>query len=89
MADETVTNSTYFPSFSKRQFLKNMNLNFTVDTKPFLYFSFSVQNYSYILYFLDQVHSVQFLLITSLTHFFSVFIYFTRGPAYQTATYRE
>ena len=34
MADETVTNSTYFPSFSKRQFLDNMHLNFTVDIQP-------------------------------------------------------
>jgi hypothetical protein len=34
VADETLTNSTYFPFFSKRQFLNNMHLNFTVDIQP-------------------------------------------------------
>ena len=33
-ADETMTNSTCFPSSSKRQFLNNMYLYFTVGIQP-------------------------------------------------------
>ena len=50
MADETVTNSTYFPSFSKRQFLDNMHLNFTVDIQPS-----AISNLVYRITFIDSL----------------------------------
>jgi hypothetical protein len=50
MADETVTNSTYFHSFSKKQFHDNMHLNFTVDIQ-----SSVISNLVYRITFIDSL----------------------------------